>query len=107
MPISLIFGSDLHFKMTSLVAQMVKHLPQCRRPGFNPWVRKVTGSSKWQPTPVQMVSFSAFRQKGRYLQDYKCAPLLAQGLEDSDSDDIETVAVERRERTQDVFCREN
>ena len=28
MPISLIFfGSDLHFKMTSLVAQMVKHLP--------------------------------------------------------------------------------
>ena len=27
MPVSLIFGSDLHFKMTSLVAQMVKHLP--------------------------------------------------------------------------------
>ena len=54
-----------------------------------------------------MVSFAAFRQKGRYLQDCKCAPLVAQGLEDSDSDDIETVAVERRERTQDVFCREN
>ena len=25
---------------------------QCRRPGFNPWVRKVSCRRKWQPTPV-------------------------------------------------------
>ena len=25
---------------------------QCRRPGFDPWVRKIPGRRKWQPTPV-------------------------------------------------------
>ena len=25
---------------------------QCRRPGFNPWVRKILWRKKWQPTPV-------------------------------------------------------
>ena len=25
---------------------------QCRRPGFNPWVRNIPWRSKWQPTPV-------------------------------------------------------
>ena len=25
---------------------------QCRRHGFDPWVRKVTWRRKWQPTPV-------------------------------------------------------
>ena len=54
-----------------------------------------------------MVSFVAFWQKGWYLQDYKGAPVVAQALEDSDSDDVETVAMERREQIQDVFCREN
>ena len=37
---------------TSLVAQMVKRLPTMRRPGFDPWVRKISWSRKWQPTPV-------------------------------------------------------
>ena len=37
-----------------LVAQMVKNLPamQCRRPGFDPWVRKIPWRRKWQPTPL-------------------------------------------------------
>ena len=26
--------------------------PQCRRPGFDPWVRKILWRRKWQPTPV-------------------------------------------------------
>ena len=26
--------------------------PQCRRHGFDPWVRKIPWSRKWQPTPV-------------------------------------------------------
>ena len=25
---------------------------QCRRPGFNPWVRKIPWRRKWQPIPV-------------------------------------------------------
>ena len=36
---------------TSLKAQMVMSL-QCRRPGFDPWVRKIPWRRKWQPTPV-------------------------------------------------------
>ena len=26
--------------------------PQCGRPGFDPWVRKMPWKKKWQPTPV-------------------------------------------------------
>ena len=36
----------------SLVAQMVKHLPAMRRPGFNPWIGKSPWRRKWQPTPI-------------------------------------------------------
>ena len=25
---------------------------QCRRPGFDPWIRKIPWRRKWQPTPV-------------------------------------------------------
>ena len=60
-------GSDMAEGLTlwtSLVAQMVKCLPtmwetqsprevQLNLPGsFNPWVRKISGRRKWQPTPV-------------------------------------------------------
>ena len=37
---------------SSLVAQLVKNLLQCRRLGFDPWVRKIPWRRKWQPTPV-------------------------------------------------------
>ena len=30
----------------SLVAQLVKTLPECQRPGFDPWVRKIPGEGK-------------------------------------------------------------
>ena len=36
----------------SLVAQRLKHLPACGKPGFDPWVRKIPWRRKWQPTPV-------------------------------------------------------
>ena len=36
-------------KWDSLVAQMVKNLPESRRPGFHPWLGWY---SEWQPTPV-------------------------------------------------------
>ena len=47
-----------HSSGASLVAQMVKKkikkiiCLQCRRPGFNPRVGKITWRRKWQPTPV-------------------------------------------------------
>ena len=57
MLISAVQLSDLLFfsPMTSLVAQMVKRLPtrtECRTPGFNPWVGRISWRRKWQPTPV-------------------------------------------------------
>ena len=43
----------LSFATSSLVAQMIKHLPTMRgRPRFNPWVGKTLWRRKWQPTPV-------------------------------------------------------
>ena len=45
----------IYFYITwaSLVAQLVKNLPlQCRRPEFDPWVRKIPWRRKWQPTQV-------------------------------------------------------
>ena len=38
---------------SSLVAlQKVKICLQCKRPRFNPWVRKIPWRREWQPTPV-------------------------------------------------------
>ena len=39
-------------ELASLVAQMVKNLPACERPGFDPWVGKMPWRRAWQPTPV-------------------------------------------------------
>ena len=33
----------------------VKNPPQCRRRGFNPWVRTIPWRRKWQPTPVSLL----------------------------------------------------
>ena len=38
--------------MTSLVAQIVKNLPACRKPGFNPLVGRIPWKRKWQSTPA-------------------------------------------------------
>ena len=43
---------NLLYLLTSLVAQMVKHLPTIGRLGFYPWVRKMPWIRKWQLTPV-------------------------------------------------------
>ena len=45
-------GYPLQYSWASLVAQMVKNLPQCERPGFDPWVGKIPWRRSWQPTPV-------------------------------------------------------
>ena len=41
-----------HHLGASLVTQMVKYLPECRRPGFNTWFWKVPWRRAWQPIPV-------------------------------------------------------
>ena len=41
-----------HHCFNSTLAQRLKHLPAMRRPGFDPWVRKIPWRRKWQPTPV-------------------------------------------------------
>ena len=34
------------------MAQMVKSLPQCGRPGFDNWVSKIPWRREWKPTPL-------------------------------------------------------
>ena len=46
------FMDSCHLFHYSLVAQRVKRLPQCRRPGFDPWVGKIPWRKKWQPILV-------------------------------------------------------
>ena len=41
-----------HRPKASLVTQMVKNLVQCRRPGFDPWLRKIPWRREWLRTPV-------------------------------------------------------
>ena len=41
-----------HIYVASQVSQWLRISLQCRRPGFDPWVRKIPWRRKWQPTPV-------------------------------------------------------
>ena len=45
-------GYSFQYSWTSLVAQLVKNVPTCRRTGFNPWVGKIPWRREWQPTPI-------------------------------------------------------
>ena len=45
-------GYPLQYSWASLVAQLVKNLLQCGRPGFNPWVGKIPWRRERLPTPV-------------------------------------------------------
>ena len=40
------------FSAFGLVTQTVRICLPCRRPRFDPWVRKIPWRRKWQPTPV-------------------------------------------------------
>ena len=40
-------------EMRAALAQMVKNLPaKCRRPRFDPWIRKIPWRREWLPSPV-------------------------------------------------------
>jgi len=45
-------GYPLQYSRASLVAQLIKNRPQCRRPGFDPWVGKIPWRRERLPTPV-------------------------------------------------------
>ena len=51
-----------------LVAQMIKNLPQCGRPGFDPWVGKIPWRRKWQPPPVFLPGESPWTEEPGGLQ---------------------------------------
>ena len=46
-----VFLFEYSLKQASLMVQLVKN-PQCRRPGFNPWVGKIPWRREQLPTPV-------------------------------------------------------
>ena len=46
------FGLELGNLWASLVAQLIKNLPACRRPGFNLWVGKIPWKKERLLTPV-------------------------------------------------------
>ena len=48
---------DIHrllyiYRMGLPLAQTVKNLLKCRRPGFDPWLGKISWRRKWLPTPI-------------------------------------------------------
>ena len=64
----------------SLADESVKNLPRCRRPGFDPWVRKIPRRRKWVPTPL----FSSGKSHGqRSLVGY--SPWSRKGLDMTES----------------------
>ena len=57
--ILIIIPVNTYIKLEILGGLSVKNLPvwqekayQCKRHGFDPWVRKIPWRGKWQPTPV-------------------------------------------------------
>ena len=46
--------SDSLCKSLPFVAQSVRICLQCKRPGFDPWVKKIPWRRKWQPTLVSL-----------------------------------------------------
>ena len=63
-------GYPLQYSWPFLVAQMIKkktHL-QCGRPGFSPWVGKISWRRSWQPTPVFLPGESPWTEEPGRLQ---------------------------------------
>ena len=65
----LFVGVSFQFEIRdSLVAQTVKICLQCKRPRFDPWIRKLTWRREWQPTPVFLPGEFPWTEKPGGLQ---------------------------------------
>ena len=62
--------SDSLCKSLPFVAQSVRICLQCKRPGFDPWVKKIPWRRKWQPTPVSLQKFLGESHGQRSLVNY-------------------------------------
>jgi len=60
-----------------LLAQMVKNLPVCGRPRFNPLPRKILWRREWLPTPVNL--------PGEFLGQRSLVGYSPWGCKDSDT----------------------
>ena len=58
---------DSVFSEGFLVAQLKIYM-QCRRPGFDPWVRKIPWRRAWRPTPVFSPGESSWTEEPGGLQ---------------------------------------
>ena len=65
----LFVGVSFQFEIRdSLVAQTVKICLQCKRPRFDPWIRKMPWRREWQPTPVFLPGEFPWTEKPGGLQ---------------------------------------
>ena len=46
---------SLYNETSTLMTQMVKNLPEMRRPGFDPWVGRIPWRREWLPTPLLLL----------------------------------------------------
>ena len=61
-------GYPLQYCWASLVTEMAKNTPACRRPGLNPWAGKILRRRAWQPPPVFLSGESPWTEKPGGLQ---------------------------------------
>ena len=61
-------GYPLQYSWVSQVAQTIKICPQCRRPGFDPWVAKILWRRERKPTPVFLLGESPWTEEPGGLQ---------------------------------------
>jgi len=59
----------------SLVAQRVKFCLQCRKPGFDPSVRKISWRREWQPTPLFLPGESYGQKSLEVYSPWSCKEL--------------------------------
>ena len=82
-------------KKSSLVAQAVKNLPQCRRSRFDPWVAwvgKILWRRKWQPTQVFLPEESHGQRRLAGYSPWGCKESdVTEGLILSTSLEVDTV----------------
>ena len=88
---------------------MVKNLSlQCRRPGFNVWVRKIPWRWEWLPTPVflpgefheqrSLAGYSPWSRKGLDMTEELTHTIVTEGLSTREQEKkIKHIQIEKEE----------